>query len=256
MKRPYAGLPKAHEESLREAKKYQNLRQDTLQQIRVIQNGGLWVTAGFIVGFDSDDEAIFRRQIQFIERAAIPFASISLLQAPPTTPLYDRMHAQGRLLDNDSIMSFGGDCSLPNFQTVMESDTLFKGAAGIMLELYDPEKYFERGLRSLEHWVPKPIQRGPRVALVYGLRAVLRSMWVQGVRADYRRPYWRYFGRLLWRWWRDPPRLTVALNVLVMAHHFLGHAREVATELHDASREICARRAAGRSLIEAPPIPS
>ena len=62
--------------------------------MRIIQQNGLWVLAGFIVGFDSDDETIFERQRQFIERTAITWAMAGMLQAPPTTPLYDRMKAE------------------------------------------------------------------------------------------------------------------------------------------------------------------
>ena len=230
----FAGIETPSEASLREVKKYQNLRRDALQQIRVIQNGGLWVTAGFIVGFDSDDEGIFRRQIDFIERAAVAFASISLLQAPPTTPLHERMRKQGRLLDNDPTMSF--DCSLPNFQTQMAPEMLFRGAAGMLLELYDPEKYFHRVVHSLEQWSSKPAQRGPRVSLRYGLRLALCSAWVQGVRSDYRRAYWRFAGQMVRRWWRDEPRLILAAMAAATAHHFIGFARETAAKLQEAAK--------------------
>jgi predicted alpha/beta-fold hydrolase len=156
------------------------------------------------------------------------------------------MRALGRLLDNDTAMSYAG--SLPNFQTVMAPDTLFGGTAGMLLELYDPDKYFQRGLRSLEHWVPNAAQRGPRVPLSYGLRGILRSFWVQGVRSDYRRAYWRFFLQMVSRWWRDSTRLVVAVNIMVTAHHFIGHAREVAAKLHEARGNTKKRRAAGASL--------
>ena len=72
---------------------------DNLEQIRVIQESGLWVLGGFIVGFDSDDETIFERQREFIERTAIAWAMAGVLQAPPTTALYDRMKKEGRLIE-------------------------------------------------------------------------------------------------------------------------------------------------------------
>jgi radical SAM superfamily enzyme YgiQ (UPF0313 family) len=87
----FIGIETASPEALKETKKFQNLRKDNLKQVRVIQEGGLWVDAGFIVGFDADDETIFERQRLFIESAAIPWAMAGLLQAPKTTPLYDPM---------------------------------------------------------------------------------------------------------------------------------------------------------------------
>jgi hypothetical protein len=81
-----------------------------------IQHGGLWVTGGFIVGFDSDPETIFQDQIEFIEQAAIPWAMAGFLQAPPTTPLYERMGKEGRLLENPVATS---NFNPPNFRTLL-----------------------------------------------------------------------------------------------------------------------------------------
>jgi radical SAM superfamily enzyme YgiQ (UPF0313 family) len=100
--RVFIGIESPSAESLKEAKKFQNLRRDPLDSIHLIQQHGLWVSGGFIVGFDSDPPDIFDRQIEFVERAAIPWAMTGLLQAPPTTPLYDRMKREGRLVPESS----------------------------------------------------------------------------------------------------------------------------------------------------------
>jgi len=92
----FLGIETPSSEALKGAKKFQNLKHDTLEQVRIIQQHGLWVLAGFIVGFDSDDETIFERQREFIEQSAIPWAMAGMLQAPHTTPLFDRMKAEGR----------------------------------------------------------------------------------------------------------------------------------------------------------------
>src|SRR6202035_623215 len=102
--------------ALKRSKKFQNLRHNNLEQIRVIQEAGLWVLGGFIVGFDSDDESIFERQREFIEKTAITWAMAGVLQAPPTTALYDRMKKEGRLIENSQALS---NFSPPNFRTIM-----------------------------------------------------------------------------------------------------------------------------------------
>ena len=125
----FIGIETPSAEALKESKKFQNLRKDNLEQIRMIQESGLWVLAGFIVGFDSDDETIFERQREFIEKAAITWAMAGMLQAPPTTALYDRMKKEGRLIeDSQAISNFSapefsdGDDHLDRFAAHIYSD--------------------------------------------------------------------------------------------------------------------------------------
>ena len=65
--------------------------------MKAIQNAGLVVYAGFILGFDNDAPDIFDRQIEFINEAAISIAMVGLLVALPGTPLFKRMQETGRL---------------------------------------------------------------------------------------------------------------------------------------------------------------
>src|SRR5215469_1108707 len=46
----FLGIETPSEEALKSSKKFQNLRRDVLEQVRIIQASGLWVLAGFIVG--------------------------------------------------------------------------------------------------------------------------------------------------------------------------------------------------------------
>jgi radical SAM superfamily enzyme YgiQ (UPF0313 family) len=230
----FLGIESPSGEALIGSKKFQNMRRDNLEQLRIIQEKGLWVIAGFIVGFDSDDQAIFDRQREFIERAAIAWAMIGMLQAPPTTPLYDRMKAEGRLIeDGESITNF----SAPNFRTVMPLPTLLHGLSMLLVDLYEPDAYFQRALRSLEVWKPTPMQTEPDAPLWEDLPLLVSSIWLQGVRSSYRRAYWRFLRTVARRYRNNPVKLGMALRLLVSAHHFLIYAQQVADELE---RE-CAR---------------
>ena len=189
----FLGIETPSSEALKSSKKFQNLRGDTLDQVRTIQQHGLWVLAGFIVGFDSDDATIFDRQYEFIDRAAIAWAMAGMLQAPPTTPLYDRMKAEGRLIeDSEAISNF----SAPNFRTVMPLPTLLHGLSGLLAQLYEP-----------------------------------RAIWTQGVKSAYRRAYWDFLGTLVRRYRNNPAKMWMGFSLMLTAHHFLIYARQVADEL-------------------------
>jgi radical SAM superfamily enzyme YgiQ (UPF0313 family) len=228
----FIGIETPSEASLREARKFQNLRQDSFNQIRTIQRRGLWVTAGFIVGFDSDDERIFARQTEFIERAAIPWAMTGVLQAPPTTALFDRLLSEGRIqVDSQATSNF----SPPNFRTVLPLPVLLGGLRQMLLDLYEPSSFFRRALRSLECWDPQPVQHAPPPSYWLIARITLSSIWHQGVRSTYRRAYWRFIGIVFQRWRGDPMRAWRAAVLLLSAHHFIGYAREVAADLERTS---------------------
>ncbi len=224
----FIGIETPSAEGLKESKKFQNLRKDSLQQVRVIQENGLWVLAGFIVGFDSDDENIFDRQREFIEKAAITWAMAGMLQAPPTTPLFDRMRKEGRLNEDSlAITNF----SAPNFRTVLPLPVLLGGLSRLLFWLYEPKSFFDRAIRSLEVWQTKPNQKPPALPWSYNLRLIANSMWTQGIKSSYRKDYWAYFGKLVRKFATNDAKMWMGIMVLLSAHHFLIYAREVADEL-------------------------
>jgi radical SAM superfamily enzyme YgiQ (UPF0313 family) len=231
----FIGIETPDADSLREAKKFQNLRGNALDCIHFIQRRGLWVTAGFIVGFDSDTGDIFDRQIDFIESAAIPWAMTGFLMAPPTTPLFERMLREGRLIETSLATS---NFSVPNFRTRLPLAEMLAGLRHMLRRIYSPEAYLHRGIRALEYWNPRRRQHAPPVTAWYQASIVIRSIWGQGLRGDYRRQYWEFFLRLLMRWGRDRRKLFLGFVILLSAHHFIRYAADVVSELESEMRAL------------------
>src|SRR6202051_4847561 len=231
--RVFIGIEMPSAASLKETKKFQNLRRDLLDSIRFIQQHGLWVMGGFIVGFDNDEADIFDRQIEFIERAAIPWAMTGALQAPPTTPLYERMKKEGRLIQSSPEPS---NFSPPNFRTVLPLPELLDGLKRMLLTLYDPCRFYDRVLDSLERWQARPEQRASALSFLYRLRVVFKSVWRQGVLSGYRRAYWNFLGRLLLRWGLNLQKRQLGFELALSGHHFIRYARQVAETLESEGR--------------------
>jgi len=230
--RVFIGIETPSAASLKEARKFQNLRRDALDSVHFIQQHGLWVTGGFIVGFDNDAADIFDRQIEFIEHAAIPWAMTGVLQAPHTTPLYERMRREGRLIENSLGSS---NFSPPNFRTVLPLPELLDGLKRMLLTLYDPRRFYKRVLDSLEHWHAQPEQRAPVLSFPYRLRVIFKSVWRQGVLPGYRRAYWHFMGRLMLRWGLDLRKRQLGFELALSGHHFINYARQVAEALESES---------------------
>ncbi len=224
----FIGIESPSPEALGEAKKFQNLRRDLLESVHYIQSQGLWVTAGFIIGFDSDTEAIFEQQSDFIERAAIPWAMVGFLQAPPTTPLFERMLKEGRILMDTTATS---NFDPPNFKTLLPLPVLLKGFRETLSSLYAPSAFYDRCYRSLLQWKAREPQRAPAIPLWPMLGILVRSIVHQGLFSNYRGAYWKFLFRLLMHWLFVPRKLSLGFAMLLSGHHFIPYARRVEEQL-------------------------
>jgi len=231
----FVGIESPSKESLAEAKKFQNLRRDPLDSIRLIQSQGLWVTAGFIIGFDSDPQDIFEQQVDFIERAAIPWAMAGFLQAPPTTPLFDRMLRNGRLIMETAATS---NFDPPNFRTVLPLPFLLDGFRKTVAALYAPSAFYNRGYRSLAHWKARRPQKPPEVQLLTMLGIIVRSIVHQGILSSYRKAYWKFLVKLLARWSFNPRKFSLGFAILLSGHHFIRYARSLVAHLESELHKV------------------
>ena len=141
----FIGIESPNEASLRETKKIQNVRNTgtLIEKIHRVQNAGMDVWCGMIVGFDSDDDTIFDAQIEFLRDARILHAMLGMLHAIPKTPLHARLKAEGRLDENDTS-EFGTNV----IPSQLSRESLRDGYLAVMKRLYEPEGYFDR-LESL-----------------------------------------------------------------------------------------------------------
>ncbi len=212
-RRVFLGIETPIEESLKAAQKGQNTRRDLLESIHKIQSYGMEVMAGFIVGFDSDPDDIFDRQVNFIRESGIPLAMVGLLAALPDTQLWRRLEKEGRLLD----VSTGNntDCSL-NFIPKMNRESLVEGYKAILRNIYSPNEYYRRALDCLSRFHQNRIE--PRQTnLVGDLRAFFNIVLTLGVRDRARVQFWSYFYKLL----RFHPRdFAHGLTLAAMGYHF------------------------------------
>ena len=206
----FLGIETPVAESLKETTKYQNLRKDLLESVKLIQAYGMEVMGGFIVGFDNDPPDVFDRQIAFIREAAIPLSMVGLLNALPNTQLWRRLQAEGRLLKetlgNNTIADL-------NFIPRMGTQALLEGYQSILQTIYSPREYFQRASAFLSQ-----LGKGSRPPLVFSdLLALGRSLLGQGLLSNYRQEYWKFLVQSL-RQHRHHFGKAVALAI--MGHHF------------------------------------
>jgi radical SAM superfamily enzyme YgiQ (UPF0313 family) len=224
-RRVFLGIETPVEESLNEAQKSQN-RGNLLDSVKTIQGYGMEVMAGFIVGFDSDPEDIFERQINFIRESAIPLAMVGILTALPDTQLWRRLKQEGRLLSESS--GNNTNCEL-NFVPKMDPARLIAGYQSIMQTIYKSSEYYQRALDSLKRTPQNSSEPNP-FGIFSGTAAFIRIALKLGLLDSERKEFWCYFAKA---GLKHRARLAESLRLAAMGYHFrkLNEAYRSATTL-------------------------
>ncbi len=207
----FIGIETPDNTALEACGKEHNTSRDMLGNIKKIQQAGMEVQGGFIVGFDSDTPSIFQKQIEFIQKSGIVTAMVGILQALPGTKLYDRMQKEGRLLHNSS-----GDNADSNTNIVpkMDLEVLRKGYTDMMTQLYAPKQYYKR-IKTLLREYRAPELKG---SFRFGhLLAFARSTVLLGVVGRERFQYWKM---LTWTFFNRQKALPHAVTLAIYGHHF------------------------------------
>jgi len=211
--RIFIGIETPNEESLTECNKYLNKNRDLVACVKKIQEQGLEVQAGFIVGFDKDPPSIFERQINFIQKSGIVTAMVGLLNAPRGTRLYHRLKKENRLLNDAS--GDNTDFSI-NFIPKMNVETLMNGYKKILNTIYSPKYYYKRVITFLKGYKPKPLKKRLHINFC-DLIAFVKSIWFLGIRGKERFHYWKLIS---WTLVRRPRFFNLAVTFAIYGFHF------------------------------------
>jgi len=209
----FVGIETPDTDSLKETGKLQNVNRDLLQSVKKIQNIGMEVQAGFIVGFDCDRLTIFQRQIDFIQKSGIVTAMVSVLTALPKTRLYERLVKTNRL--TKEATGNNTKSSELNFIPKMGVENLLNGHQKILDAIYSPRLYYERIKTFTKQYKP---MKGKMARLrLYHIKAFFTSIWVLGIKRRGRFYYWKLF---IWSFFRHPKLFPYVIGMSVIGMHF------------------------------------
>ena len=170
------------------------------------------VMGGFIVGFDSDLPTIFRQQIDFIQKSGIVSAMIGMLNAPTKSKLYQKLHLQGRILDN-----WTGDNtdSSTNIIPIMNIADLKLGYLKIIRGIYEGKPFYKRVRHFLTDFEP---QVKNRTRMDFNkMIALVKSMFIIGLFDNNRIHYWRLF---FWTIFNRPKLFPLAITYSIYGYHY------------------------------------
>ncbi len=215
----FIGIETPDEGGLAESGKVQNRNRDMLASVKLIQQAGLQVHAGFIVGFDSDPPSIFERQVRFIQESGIVTAMVGMLTALRGTRLHKRLLNEGRLLGDAS----GNNTEIAlNFIPRMDAKALINGYRSILDTIYTPRNYYLRVLRLLREY--RPLHLGKFHFQPGYLGALFKSVMFLGVIGKGRVYFWRLF---FWSLIRKPRLFPLAITYAIYGFHFRKVAEKI-----------------------------
>ena len=185
----FVGIETPDTDALKAMRKEHNAALPMMEAIRTLNSYGLEVTAGIILGLDTDSAGSEDSLKAFIDLSGIPILTINLLQALPRTPLWDRLKRDGRLIADDAGLE-------SNVRFLRPYDEVVATWRRCIAYAYDPERLYARFTHQIDatyvNRMDSPVRakftiNNLRVALVLACNVAVRV----GLLADYRRPFWR-----------------------------------------------------------------
>jgi len=239
----FVGIETPEADALKAMRKEQNVALPMMEAIGTLNRYGLEVTAGIILGLDTDSPDTEARLADFIDLSGIPILTINLLQALPKTPLWERLARADRIVDDPALES--------NVRFLRPYDDvvgLWRRAIG---RAYDPERLFARFVDQIERTYVNRISPPARGRLTwtnvkFAAIFAFRILHFIVIKSDYRRPFWRAARRALAR-----GQVDMAFAMAFVGHHLIEFTRQALRGEQNASF-YSARQQQAAPALEAP----
>jgi radical SAM superfamily enzyme YgiQ (UPF0313 family) len=213
----FLGIETPNLDSLKECGKTQNTKMDLSEAVRIIQWSGMQVQAGFIVGFDNDNEGTFEVLRRFIQETGVVTAMVGMLNALPKTKLWERLEREGRI---DGEAKGDPVTDSVNFHPVMGKEKLIAGYRRLLASVYSPKEYYARLSQFVKNYRPTDKKRFSRLEF----EAFLLSLFHIGM---FSKSNWRYIKLLIKTFFTKPRSFPVVVELAIMGVHFQRLARKL-----------------------------
>ena len=214
----FVGIETPEADALKAMRKDHNMAVPMLESIKTLNDYGLEVTSGIIIGLDTDSIDTEERLRDFVDISRIPMLTMNLLQALPKTPLWDRLKRDGRIADDPALES--------NVRFLRPYDEVIALWRRSIAYANDPERLFARFIHQVDatyvnRFFPPGNGKLTWANLKFAAIFFARLAYHVGIRSDYRRPFWRAFRYALRRGQFDG-----AFGIGFIAHHLIEFTRE------------------------------
>ena len=223
----FVGIETPELDALKSIAKDHNNAVPMMGAIKTLNDYGLEVTSGIILGLDTETDSSEARLVEFVDRSQVPVLTINLLQALPKTPLWDRLTKEGRLVNDPTLES--------NVRFLRPHDEVVASWRRTIAHAYAPENIFARFRYQMDNTYANRFKTPARGKLT---RSNLRRgfimgkniIWQIGVKSDYRGEFWRSAWHAL-----KKGQIEAIFNMGFVCHHLIRFTREALRGEHNAS---------------------
>lgn len=238
----FLGIETPDAQVLVQTQKRINTVKPLIDRVRRIYASGISVTAGFIIGFDSEPESCEQTISDFIQESGIMLAMIGLLSALPNTQLTRRLGRERRLISSDhqwianasevyelrSATSQDQTLGGLNFVTVRDRTEVYRQLKNIVEKVYSPKAFMDRVLDTTQRLNLKSKHR-PNL---WELRRMLRGWAVLSWRLLRNRTSRYYYLRNAWKsFWMGPAKFIFAHQLMGSYLHFARQTKRMSEQL-------------------------
>jgi radical SAM superfamily enzyme YgiQ (UPF0313 family) len=240
----FVGIETPEADALAAMRKGHNNAVPMMESIKTLNDYGIEITSGIILGLDTDTSDTEQRLKDFIELSNIPMLTINLLQALPKTPLWDRLKRDGRLREDDSYES--------NVVFLRPYDEVVAMWRRSIAFANDPERLFERFRHQVEAtYVNRKVTPAKGKLTWPNLRGGAVLAWRTLIHicllSDFRKPFWRTAKHAL-----KHGQIDGVLGAAFMGYHLIHFTREALRGDQNASYYSTKKRTAPMAVDKPP----
>lgn len=241
----FLGIETPDARVLTQTQKRINTTKPLIERVRRIYAAGISVTAGFIIGFDSEPDDCDQNLIDFIQDSGIMLAMVGLLSALPNTQLTRRLAREQRLISSDHrwisepgakyqlISETSADQTVGglNFITVRDRATIYAQLRRIVSTIYAPQAFMDRVLDTTRRLKI----RSRHLPGLWEGRRLVRGWLVMTARllANPKTRWW--YLRNAWKTlWMGPAKFEFAHQLMGTYLHFLRQTEQMTLRLGEA----------------------
>ena len=148
----FVGFETINEQALAEVGKRQNKVSEYSRLIDEIHRRGIMVNASLVFGLDHDDASMFKATMKWLVANKVETMTGHILTPYPGTVLYDRLEAEGRIIDHD--YSHYNTAHVVYTPMLLSAEELRAGYLWMYKEFYSFKNIFRRMPESKRQAVP------------------------------------------------------------------------------------------------------